>query len=128
MSIDLARIKVLLEARRTELRESLEELAEDTPSSGKQEEANRDPTDREEVALDVNERQDEWFVRVNQQKLLAEVEGALGRIEQGTYGLCVQCGQPIPEKRLLTLPWAARDIVCQQQLDDQERLAASPQE
>lgn len=76
----------------------------------------------------MNETQDEWFVRVNQQKLLAEVEEALKRIEQGSYGLCVQCQRPIPEKRLLIIPWAARDVACQKQHDAQELLAAPTEE
>jgi DnaK suppressor protein len=125
MSIDLERMKALLEAKRAELHQSLETLAEASPSSEKPEAANRDPVDQEEAAVDVSETQDEWFVRVNQQKLLAEVEEALQRIEQGTYGLCVQCQQPIPEKRLLIIPWAAHDVTCQQQHDAQELLAVS---
>jgi DnaK suppressor protein len=106
----------------------LQALQAASASAEKPEEANRDPTDREEMAIDVNETQDEWFVRVNQQKLLAEVEEALKRIEQGSYGLCVQCQQPIPEKRLLIIPWAARDVVCQEQHDAQELLAAPAEE
>ena len=54
---------------------------------------------------------------VNQQALLTEVERALERIEQGTYGKCVDCGQPIPEKRLEAIPWAARDVKCEEQLE-----------
>lgn len=38
---------------------------------------------------------------------------ALDRIEQGTYGLCVICGIPLPEGRLEARPEAARCMVCQ---------------
>lgn len=123
MSLDLERVKAQLEAKRSELQESLQELI--AISVENPEEANRDPTDREEAAIDVNEAQDAWFVRVNQQQLLAEVEEALKRIEQGTYGLCVQCQHPIPEQRLLIIPWAARDITCQEQHDAQELIASA---
>jgi DnaK suppressor protein len=37
------------------------------------------------------------------------VQAALKRIEDGTYGKCIVCGRPIPEKRLEAIPWAARD-------------------
>jgi DnaK suppressor protein len=128
MSIDLERMKTLLEAKRAELRKSLKTLTGASPSSEKPDEANRDPVDREEAAIDVNEMQDEWFVRVNQEKILAEVEEALKRIEQGSYGHCVRCQQPIPDKRLLIIPWAARDVLCLQHHDTPGLLAATSEE
>lgn len=36
---------------------------------------------------------------------LAQVNGALRRIEQGEYGSCVECGEPINENRLQTVPY-----------------------
>jgi len=55
---------------------------------------------------------------VNDQALLTEVQAALKRIDDGTYGYCVVCGQPIPERRLQAIPWAARCIKDEQQLED----------
>ena len=46
---------------------------------------------------------------------LRDVEHALDRMRQGTYGVCVDCGKPIPYARLHAYPTAAR---C---LEDQER-------
>jgi phage/conjugal plasmid C-4 type zinc finger TraR family protein len=43
----------------------------------------------------------------------AEVLAALARIEENGYGLCVDCGQPIPEGRLEARPDAARCVGCQ---------------
>jgi DnaK suppressor protein len=42
----------------------------------------------------------------------AEIDRALEKIENGTYGLCEQCGQPIPEARLQALPQAALCVAC----------------
>ena len=42
----------------------------------------------------------------NAEHLLTEIDGALGRIENGTYGTCVACGKPIGEERLEAVPWA----------------------
>ena len=39
--------------------------------------------------------------------ILQQVQDALQRIEAGTYGKCLADGQPIPEKRLESVPWAA---------------------
>jgi DnaK suppressor protein len=42
---------------------------------------------------------------------------ALRRIEDGTYGLCVICGAPLPEGRLEARPEAARCIACQARVE-----------
>ncbi len=42
----------------------------------------------------------------NADHLIAEVEAALGRIEDGTYGTCVACGKPIDAERLEAVPYA----------------------
>ena len=46
---------------------------------------------------------------------LVEVDRALLRMEQGTYGICVRCGQPIPHERLLARPSADRCVTCAQE-------------
>jgi DnaK suppressor protein len=38
-------------------------------------------------------------------EILVQVQDALRRIEDGTYGKCVDCGRPIPEARLQAVPW-----------------------
>ena len=43
---------------------------------------------------------------------LAEVEAAIERLAQGTYGLCERCGQPISPARLEAMPTARRCIPC----------------
>ncbi len=41
-----------------------------------------------------------------------EIDRALAKIEDGTYGVCEQCGDPIPEPRLQALPHAALCVAC----------------
>jgi len=41
---------------------------------------------------------------------LAEIDAALRRLEEGTYGLCEVCGRPIPDERLAANPTARYDI------------------
>jgi DnaK suppressor protein len=48
---------------------------------------------------------------------LREVEGALTRMQSGTYGDCEECGQPIPYARLAVSPSAPRCIACQERLE-----------
>ena len=49
--------------------------------------------------------------------LLRDVRAALERIEDNTYGFCVQCDMPISQRRLEVVPWAARCVVCQNAAD-----------
>ena len=48
----------------------------------------------------------------SQQRELAQVEAALARIDAGSYGECVECGQEIPLERLIALPFALLDAEC----------------
>ena len=52
---------------------------------------------------------------------LREVESALVRIKDGTYGECVECGANIPYARLAANPSAARCIACQEKLEASQR-------
>jgi len=45
-------------------------------------------------------------------QMLEEVEHALVRLDNGVYGLCEGCGEPIPERRLKALPWARLCVPC----------------
>jgi len=45
-------------------------------------------------------------------RLLGEVEAALERLEEGEFGVCQGCGEPIPPRRLEALPWAQFCVSC----------------
>ena len=47
-------------------------------------------------------------------KILQAIEEALDRIEQGTYGMCRDCGEPIAEARLNAIPWTRVCITCKE--------------
>jgi RNA polymerase-binding protein DksA len=44
---------------------------------------------------------------------LLDIDRALERIDEGTYGICTNCGKPIQAERLEALPWAELCIDCQ---------------
>ena len=117
MTIDLDKMKSRLEAKRDELRANISGLTEAHPAPTDPIEASEGPNDFEDVAVDFLETQKEQSLLVNEQALLTEVLQALKHIDEGGYGLCVTCGNPIPEKRLEAIPWAARDIKCEQALE-----------
>ncbi|WP_396449535.1 TraR/DksA family transcriptional regulator [Actinomadura sp.] len=45
---------------------------------------------------------------------LEEIDAALVRLDEGTYGLCEDCRKPVPEGRLEIIPYARRCVKCQQ--------------
>jgi DnaK suppressor protein len=49
-------------------------------------------------------------------KLLRELQDALRRIDQRTYGVCLECNEPISAKRLDAVPWAKYCVSCQERL------------
>lgn len=116
MAIDLERIKARLESKRAELQASIGELYKESVPSAKALSQEGEAEVLEDMAADISGNERGHSVFANNLILLLEVQHALKRITDGTYGLCTVCGQPIPEKRLLALPWATMCI------KDQERL------
>jgi len=48
---------------------------------------------------------------------LKSIEEALRKLEEGTYGYCEECGEPIPIKRLKVLPFARYCVRCQEKIE-----------
>ena len=107
----LTKVRDLLTDRRLELRAEVEAA----------EQAQREATDA--AAHEVSDRKDEAARRLlsdlggaqEQRDVdeMAQVEAALHRIEDGSYGECTDCGEPISSQRLLVLPAAQRCARCQ---------------
>ncbi len=51
-----------------------------------------------------------------------QIDEALARLEEGTYGLCSDCGVEISEKRLLAVPFARRCVACQEKEEMLEKI------
>jgi DnaK suppressor protein len=87
-------------------------------------------SDREEILI---ENAAEDFDRLQQQmnrevairnldresKLLKEVNAAMKRVDEGSYGTCLRCDEEIPEKRMKAVPWAAYCVPCQESIERQ---------
>ena len=67
----------------------------------------------------VEREQEQTFEQIDE-KLLGEIEEALARIEEGTYGTCVDTGEEIPYERLEALPYAKRTAPAQEKFDKGE--------
>ncbi|HTK06563.1 MAG TPA: TraR/DksA family transcriptional regulator [Ktedonobacteraceae bacterium] len=110
-------MKKRLEEKRAELIEHLGGLDLAYPKPVNSDEASEGPQDFEEIAVDALEQEQEQAILVNERALLSDVDAALKRIEDGTYGKCVVDGVPIPEKRLEAIPWAARCVKHESELE-----------
>ena len=54
----------------------------------------------------------EYRLSERESQLIADIDQALLRIDEGTYGVCARCGREIPERRLEALPTARYDAEC----------------
>ena len=95
-----------------ESRETIQNLqAETTPHA--------DLADR---ASTEAERQLELRTRDRQRKLIAKIDSALRRLEDGSYGFCEETGEPISLKRLDARPVATLSIEAQERHEQRERV------
>ena len=78
-------------------------------------EATQDPAD---MAANAYTKELLISMSANDRKLLQLIDEALERVERGEYGECVNCAEPLAEKRLDAVPWARYCLKCQ---DLQER-------
>src|SRR5207302_5703450 len=72
-------------------------------------EATQDPAD---LAANAYTKELMMSMSTNDRQLLESIDAALDRIENGEYGKCANCGEPIQEKRLEAVPWARHCLKC----------------
>jgi DnaK suppressor protein len=65
-----------------------------------------------ETAAVTLDREIDYSLEENAEQVLAAIDAALRRIENGTFGACARCGKPIGEARLEARPYATKCIDC----------------
>jgi len=105
-----ADVRARLEQQRASLRSDIAALAVDNQAA--QDDAGIGNHIADD-ATDMFDRERDMALRSNSQELLAQVEAAIARIDQGRYGICARCGQQIAPDRLEALPYAIYCINCQ---------------
>jgi DnaK suppressor protein len=107
--VDLPRIAEQLRARRDELTAELGEMTT----------VERDPHASVSFGKRIGEGTTEAVERLNRVgtarqlgAMLEDVDRALEKIKEGTYGICDRCGRLIPEARLEARPWSGRCVEC----------------
>jgi len=62
----------------------------------------------------------------HESKIVADIDQALMRMNEGSYGVCVRCGHEIDERRLEAVPTARYDAKCQTEIEATRGLGAGP--
>lgn len=73
-------------------------------------EAADSPEDSGDQAQDLEQDQTDEGLRQDLERTLEAIQRAETRLEEGTYGVSVVSGDPIPDERLEALPWADRKV------------------
>ena len=71
--------------------------------------------DMADQASGTNEVHIHFKLKQTDAKILQAIDGALRRIEEDTFGECRDCGEPISEARLKSIPWTRSCVSCKEQ-------------
>jgi DnaK suppressor protein len=107
-----ARLLVWKEDIRKEAKETLLHLQEE----------NQNHPDLADRASSETDRAIELRARDRQRKLIAKIDEALGRIDDGSYGFCEETGEPIALRRLEARPIATLSVEAQERHERRERV------
>ena len=112
--------KMLLQLR-GKIAGDLQQIEGDT-LSGNQPSHVGELSDVADIATDNYDRELNIGLASNEQQLLNDIDIALKRIEDGTYGTCEIYGTPIPKKRLLAMPYTRLSMKAQEEEEKNKRL------
>lgn len=122
-SEELQQMKNLLEKNRRELLTEVDRLNEtglnlaQGESIGELSTYDNHPAD---LGSETFERSKDSALVDNALVMLDRIDAALGKMEQGNYGLCEGCGKQISTARLNAVPYATRCLDCQQQVEQED--------
>jgi len=120
MSIDSERFRTTLLEERDRVRAAIDYLHEENPGSLEDEtEEILGSVDNHlaEAATATLDREIDYTLEENAEQVLQQINEALERIDDGTYGTCQRCSRSIAEERLEARPWATLCIDCQRELE-----------
>jgi RNA polymerase-binding protein DksA len=112
-ALDTERFRQALLAERSRVKQAIEYLHEENPGSI-EDETQEIPSDNHlgDMATVTFDRELDYSLEENEERVLAAIDAALSRIEDGTFGVCRGCGEQIAPERLEALPYTTRCIDC----------------
>lgn len=113
---ELAEVRSVLEGESARLRAEITDaeadiadLLRDSSDTGGEDQA--------DTGTKTFEREHEMSLAASHREMLTQTERALGRIDNGTYGVCESCGNPIGKARLQAFPRATLCMTCKQRTE-----------
>jgi DnaK suppressor protein len=116
-ALDTDRFRELLLEERKRVAAAIENLQEDHAGTLSDEAGEESAFDNHlaDTATETYDRELDYSLEENSEHVLAEIDAALKRIEDGTYGICTNRGEQIPVERLEARPYATLCIDCQRE-------------
>jgi RNA polymerase-binding protein DksA len=116
-AIDTDRFREALLEERQRVAAAIENLHDENPGSLTDESGEETVFDNHlgDTATVTYDRELDYTLEENSEHVLSDIDAALKRIEDGTYGVCTTCGMQISEERLEARPWATLCIDCQRE-------------
>jgi RNA polymerase-binding transcription factor len=120
MSIDTESFRATLLEERERVEKAIANLRDEHPGSLDEESEELSHTSDNhlaETATATLGREIDYTLGENSEEVLSQIDGALRRIDEGTYGTCASCGGEILSERLEAYPWASLCIGCKRQAE-----------
>ena len=114
-AVDTTRFEQILREERQRVLDAISYLHEETPGSladETEEIIGNSDNHLGDTATATLDREIDYSLEENSEQVLRSIDGALRRIEEGTFGICQTCRQPISEERLEAIPYATQCIDC----------------
>ncbi|MDI1461628.1 TraR/DksA C4-type zinc finger protein [Catellatospora sp. KI3] len=112
--LDLTQLGALLRQRYDD---AAEQLRIETEADWLRHIHDQGPGDTADAGTAASETIEHSLVTAALQDQLARLGDALGRLGEGTLGVCVRCGEQVPAGRLEVMPWATHCVPCQSIVD-----------
>lgn len=118
---DLKKFEKLLLEERSQLLGSIKNIEDESRHANGQD-SSGDLTSYAEAGTDSFDMETALNIASGESERLAEIDDALQRIKDGTYGICEGTGEPIPKRRLEVFPAARYTVAYQEKLEKEGRL------
>ncbi len=125
-----AELKKMLDERKREILSEVQEKIRDVRSESSSARMNDVLDAGESSEVDIQEDIEFALIQMKAETL-SKINEALARLEEGAYGNCFECGEPIAERRLRALPFAVRCKDCEEAREvaaKRERMLAQRQQ
>jgi len=113
----LKKAREALDSMRAQLLRSVRQDISETREASKDE-----GMDTYDLASDARDREIDLILGDRDREKLAAIDEAIGRVNEGSYGICESCESDIAEARLLALPFTRLCVNCQAEREREVRL------